>query len=188
MPHVICAFDARPAPTHSGRRLGVGLRGGTRAPNAPADAGRGANAQGAPNRPPISPEARGVHRALYGTGVRAAACESWREIDWALVRCWADGACSANDVTKTTECTTALTMPTGTEADPKAAMCTYAKDALKCYPKCYCDDAANDVDTGIKELETSYGCSGLKCGSAAGLRASAFSVFVAAAVALVAAH
>ena len=86
------------------------------------------------------------------------------------------------------ECTTAITVPTGTDM---AAFCKYAKDLMACYPKCYCDDAAykSAIDTTVKTYsEAPYNCKDIKCGSAAGLRASAFSVFVAAAVALVAAH
>ena len=93
------------------------------------------------------------------------------------------------------ECDAAKTKPTGTEADLKQskAMCTYFKDSLGCYPPCYCAAMKETIDSSIKLMETTYDCDdwlgrGMKCGSAAGLRASAFSVFVAAAVALVAAH
>ena len=94
-----------------------------------------------------------------------------------------------------TECDAANTKPTGTEADLKQskAMCTYFKASLGCYPPCYCAAMKETIDSSIKLMETTYDCDdwlgrGMKCGSAAGLRASAFSVFVAAAVALVAAH
>ena len=86
------------------------------------------------------------------------------------------------------ECTAAIIMPTGTDM---AAFCKYAKDTMACYPKCYCDDDAykSSIDLAVKTYsEAPYNCKDIKCGSAAGLRASAFSVFVAAAVALVAAH
>ena len=88
------------------------------------------------------------------------------------------------------ECDAAKTKPTGTEADLKQskAMCTYFKDSLGCYPPCYCAAMKETIDSSIKLMETTYDCEGMKCGSAAGLRASAFSVFVAAVVALVAAH
>ena len=70
----------------------------------------------------------------------------------------------------------------------KAAWCKYYDKYTACYPKCYCDDALYkaSIDAIKKAMET-YGCT-FKCGAAAGLRASAFTVFVAAVVSLVSAR
>jgi len=113
---------------------------------------------------------------------------SWREIDSALVRCClADGACSADENTKYAKCVTDKGTATATD---NAGVCKYAKELWACYPKCYCDDATYKagIDVAIKAYKDTYKCTDVKCGSAAGLRASAFSVFVAAVVALVTAH
>ncbi len=112
---------------------------------------------------------------------------SWREIDSALVRCClADGACSQDEITTLSKCLTDKGSMTATDT---AGACKWIKEYWACYPKCYCDDATYkaSIDATIKAYEA-YKCSGIKCGSAAGLRASAFSVFVAAVVALVTAH
>ena len=67
-------------------------------------------------------------------------------------------------------------------------VCKALKKVMGCYPKCVCDDATVQAQLEpILASAKSADCS-VKCGSAAGLRASAFAVFIAAAVALVAAH
>ncbi len=70
----------------------------------------------------------------------------------------------------------------------KAAWCKYYDKYSACYPKCYCDDALykTSIDATKKAME-GYGCT-FKCGPAAELRASAFTVFIAAVVSLVAAR
>ena len=70
----------------------------------------------------------------------------------------------------------------------KAAWCKYYDKYTACYPKCYCDDALYkaSIDATKKAMET-YGCT-FKCGAAAGLRASAFTVFIEAVVSLVSAR
>ena len=67
----------------------------------------------------------------------------------------------------------------------KAAQCKYFDKVTACYPNCVCDDARHkaSIDATKKSMET-YGCT-FKCGAAAGLRASAFTVFIAAVVSLV---
>ena len=70
----------------------------------------------------------------------------------------------------------------------KAAWCKYYDKYTACYPKCYCDDALYkaSIDATKKVMET-YACT-FKCGAAAGLRASGFTVFIAAVVSLVSAR
>ena len=71
----------------------------------------------------------------------------------------------------------------------KAAWCKYYDKSTACYPKCFCDNALNKaaIDAFKKGMET-YGCTFKYCGAAAGLRASAFTVFIAAVVSLVSAR
>ncbi len=70
----------------------------------------------------------------------------------------------------------------------KTKVCEAMNKMTACYPKCYCDDAANkaDIDTAKKTMEL-FSCT-FKCGTSSGLRASAFTVFIAAAVSMVAAR
>ena len=86
------------------------------------------------------------------------------------------GSCTADDMTKVEECAAKITATEG---------CEMMKQQAPCVPKCMITDATQ------KEAEASWkaaGCSGSvpTIGSAAGIRASAFTVFVSAAVALVA--
>ena len=86
------------------------------------------------------------------------------------------GSCSEAEATKAMECGAKITATEG---------CEMMKQQAACVPKCMITDATQ------KEAEASWkaaGCSGdvPKIGSAAGIRASAFTVFVSAAVALVA--
>jgi hypothetical protein len=71
--------------------------------------------------------------------------------------------------------------------DKSKACDAYGKIAA-CNPKCYCDDTANKaaLDVNKKQVET-LGCT-FKCGTSSGLRASAFTVFIAAAVSMVSAR
>jgi len=86
-----------------------------------------------------------------------------------------------------TKCMTDIPMETSVD---KAAWCKYYDKYMACYPKCYCDDALykSTIDASKKSMEI-YGCTS-KCGvaAAAGLRTSAFTVFIAAVVSLVAAR
>ena len=80
------------------------------------------------------------------------------------------------DMAKATECSAKIT---------ETETCKALEAMTKCSPKCMVTDAGQKVvDTAWKDA----GCSGSapKVGSAAGIRASAFTVFVSAAVALVA--
>ena len=68
-----------------------------------------------------------------------------------------------------------------------AAVCKLQEQFLACIPKCCCEDAAVIGYLAIaKDYSKSYGCTfKFKCGGAAGLRASAFTVFIAAVVSIV---
>ena len=73
--------------------------------------------------------------------------------------------------------------------DTPEGICNYLRGTYACYPKCYCEAPAVKamIEQQIKDDKADSGCKDVVCGSA-GLRAGAFSVFVAAVVALVAAH
>jgi hypothetical protein len=103
----------------------------------------------------------------------------------------ADGACSAKELEKIATCTNdpGLVAPTGAGAD----FCPYYKKMYACYTKCYCDTSADtkkQMDEAVAMMKEAYQCTDIEAcvSAAAGLRASAFAVFVAAAATLVAAR
>ena len=104
----------------------------------------------------------------------------------------ADGACSSKELEKIATCTNALTGPTGADPDYMSKVCPYYKEMYACYTKCVCDEAATKkgLDDAIAAVTEGYKCTGIEAcvSAAAGLRASAFAVFVAAAATLVAAR
>lgn len=119
----------------------------------------------------------------------ATACESGLRARAFL----ADGGCSAKELENTAICSNKLTAPSGAAAAANnyAAYCAYYKEMMACYTKCHCEDAGSksSIDGTIASLAGEpYNCKDIQaCISAAvGLRASAFTVFVAAAAALVA--
>ena len=140
--------------------------------------------------------------------MRAAACESWREIDLALVLCLADGnhttVHSVQQCGGRGDCTDAELGDQGKcfakvyekygldlgEMKVKGTFCKYAKDLNSCYPKCYCDNAACKTLFDFQSEMIWSDCKDIKCGSAASSKAGlpASAVLVVAAVALVAAH
>jgi hypothetical protein len=105
----------------------------------------------------------------------------------------ADGQCTDAAVVKQmTDCVKAA-MPTDAAglaalATDKTKQCDVQKKSAACQPACYCNDPTNKaaIDKMIKDTETmSPGCT-IKCGAASGLRASAFTIFIVAAVSMVA--
>jgi hypothetical protein len=105
----------------------------------------------------------------------------------------ADGQCTdAAVLTKMQDCIKAA-MPTDAAAlaalaTDKTKQCDLQKKNAACQPACYCNDPTYkaDIEKMIKQVETmSPGCT-IKCGAASGLRASAFTIFIVAAVSIVA--
>ena len=95
--------------------------------------------------------------------------------------------CTLDETAAMTTCYSNLGVQPGGGTTPSAELCTWMKKAFACYPKCECEKAY--LVSALKEYKDApHNCKDLKCGSAAGLRASAFSVFVTAAVALVTAQ
>ena len=95
--------------------------------------------------------------------------------------------CTVDDTTKMDTCMAEKPTPDPTD---KAAMCKYMKDVSGCQPACFCESMSQAEMTIAMAQVKSLGGDGCNptCGSAAGLRASAFTAFVAGAVALVVAR
>ena len=86
-----------------------------------------------------------------------------------------------------------LVAPTGADPDFQTKICPYYKLMYACYTKCYCDTSADtkkQVEDAVAMMKETYNCTDVEAcvSAAAGLRASAFAVFVAAAATLVAAR
>ena len=86
-----------------------------------------------------------------------------------------------------------MTPVTGADPDYMSKVCPYYKAMYACYTKCYCDTSADtkkQMEDAIAMIKEAYKCTDIEAcvSAAAGLRASAFAVFVAAAATLVAAR
>ena len=106
----------------------------------------------------------------------------------------ADGTFSAEVFANVAACTKEMD-PSALDMDhpDTSKICQFYKKLIgECYSKCYCEDAARKkvMEDEIATLEGApYNCEKFEiCSAAAGLRASAFAVFVAAAATLVAAR
>ncbi len=65
----------------------------------------------------------------------------------------ADGACTADDLTKMGTCTSKITLDM-TKAADKAYLCTYAQSTVACYPTCACSDTTYKAQ--VDTLKTTY--------------------------------